>query len=69
MTGRHGPLTESQRAFNQFLRGIRGIGERANTLVKTTSKAPRRVSLDPSRITRIAATALVLLQLEYGRTA
>ncbi|MDT0470513.1 IS5/IS1182 family transposase, partial [Streptomyces sp. DSM 41699] len=34
----------------------------------TTFKALRRVSLDPSRITQIAAAALVLLQLEYDRT-
>src|SRR5262249_27742005 len=35
---------------------------------KTTFKALRRVSLDPGRITQIAAAALVLLQLEYDRT-
>ncbi|WP_376773379.1 HARBI1 family protein [Streptosporangium album] len=62
-----GELTEAQRAFNQLIRGIHGIGERANTLLKTTFKALRRVSLDPSRITQIAAAALVLLQLEHGR--
>jgi hypothetical protein len=65
---RNGRLTEPQRAFNQLLRGIHGIGERANTLLKTTFKALRRVSLAPSRITQIAAAALVLLQLEHGRT-
>ncbi|MFG1711351.1 transposase family protein [Nonomuraea sp. M3C6] len=63
-----GRLTEPQRAFNQLLRGVHGVGERANTLLKTTFKALRRVSLDPSRITQIAAAALVLLQLEHGRT-
>jgi hypothetical protein len=31
-------------------------------------KALYRVSLDPSRITKIAAAALVLPQLEYDRT-
>jgi hypothetical protein len=36
-------------------------------LLKTTFKALRRVSLDPSRITQITAAALVLLQLEHGR--
>ena len=44
-----------------------GVCERANSLLKTTFKALRRVSLDPSRITKIAAAALVLLQLEYDR--
>ena len=34
----------------------------------TTFKALRRVSLDPAAITRIARAALVLLQLEHGRT-
>jgi hypothetical protein len=47
---------------------IHGVCERANSLLKTTFKALRRVSLDPSRITKIAAAALVLLQLEYDRT-
>lgn len=37
-------------------------------LLKTTFKALRRVSLDPGSITRIARAALVLLQLEHGRT-
>ncbi|WP_435875720.1 HARBI1 family protein [Nonomuraea jabiensis] len=63
-----GRLTEPQRAFNQLLRGVHGVGEWANTLLMTTFKALRRVSLDPSRITQIAAAAFVLLQLEHGRT-
>lgn len=62
-----GELTENQKIFNKVIRGIHGVGERANTLLKTTFKALRRVSLDPSRITQITAAALVLLQLEYGR--
>jgi hypothetical protein len=41
---------------------------RVRSPLKTTFKALRRVSLDPSRITKIAAAALVLLQLEYDRT-
>ncbi|MFD7137896.1 transposase family protein [Streptomyces sp. NPDC059894] len=63
-----GELTEAQKAYNKVVRGIHGVCERANSLLKTTFKALRRVSLDPSRITKIAAAALVLLQLEYGRT-
>ncbi|MEU3283193.1 transposase family protein, partial [Streptomyces antibioticus] len=54
--------------YNRVIRGIHGVCERANSLLKTTFKALRRVSLDPSRITKIAAAALVLLQLEYDRT-
>jgi hypothetical protein len=63
-----GELTEAQQTFNKVIRGIHGVCERANPLLKTTFKALRRVSLDPSRITQIAAAALVLLQLEYDRT-
>lgn len=63
-----GKLTETQQTYNKVIRGIHGICERANSLLKTTFKALRRVSLDPSRITRIAAAALILLQLEYSRT-
>ena len=46
---------------------IHGVSERANSSLKTTFKALRRVSLGPNRITEIAAAALFLLQLEYGR--
>jgi hypothetical protein len=60
-----GEPTEAQQTLNKVIRGIHGICERANALLKTTFKALRRVSLDPSRITQIAAAALVLLQLEY----
>jgi hypothetical protein len=63
-----GQLTEDQQTFNKVIRGIHGVCERANSLLKVTFKALRRVSLDPGRITQIAAAALVLLQLEYDRT-
>lgn len=62
-----GILTEAQQTYNKVIRGVHGVCERADSLLKTTFKALRRVSLDPSRITKIAAAALVLLQLEYGR--
>ncbi|WTD54905.1 transposase family protein [Streptosporangium sp. NBC_01639] len=65
---RGGELTETQQAFNKVIRGIHGVCERANSLLKTTFKALRRVSLDPNRITEIAAAALVLLRLEHRRT-
>ncbi|MEV6949889.1 transposase family protein [Streptomyces sp. NPDC051172] len=61
-------LTEEQRTFNAVIRGIHGVAERANALLKVTFKALRRVSLDPAAITRIARAALVLLQLKHGRT-
>ncbi|KPI09114.1 hypothetical protein OK006_5238 [Actinobacteria bacterium OK006] len=62
-----GELTKEQQTYNKVIRAIHGVCERANSLLKTTFKALRRVSLDPSRITKIAAAALVLLQLEYDR--
>lgn len=64
-----GELIEDQRTFNVAIRVIHGVAERANALLKVTFKALRRVSLDPKAITRIARAALVLLQLEHGRTA
>lgn len=66
---RQSALTAEQQAYNTVICGIHGVCERANSLLKTTFKALRRVSLDPSGITRIARAALVLLQLEHGRTA
>ncbi|AQW48453.1 transposase family protein [Streptomyces violaceusniger] len=61
-------LTQAQQAFNKVIRGIHGVAERANALLKVTFKALRRVSVDPAAITRIARASLVLLQLEHGRT-
>jgi hypothetical protein len=62
-----GRLTDDQRAFNQVIRGIHAVAERANSLLKTTFKALRRVRLDPWRIGAIVKAAHVLLRLEYGR--
>ncbi|MFD0511740.1 HARBI1 family protein [Streptomyces aureus] len=61
-------LDLDSKTFNKVIRGIHGVAERANALLKVTFKALRRVSLDPASITRIARAALVLLQLEHGRT-
>jgi DDE superfamily endonuclease len=63
-----GELTEHQQAFNKVIRGMHGVAERANALLKVTFKALRRVSLDPAAVTRTARAALVLLQLEHGHT-
>ena len=64
-----GELTEPQKAYNTILRGIHGPAERANSLLKTTFKALRHISLDPWKIGRIAKAALVLLQQIHNRTA
>jgi hypothetical protein len=61
-------LTDDQQTYNKLIRGIRGIGERANALLIMGSKALRRVSLDPWRIGAITAAALVLLHHENNRT-
>jgi len=47
---------------------VHAPSERANSLLKTTFKALRRVSLDPTRIGAITRAALVLLHLEHDRT-
>jgi hypothetical protein len=64
-----GELTVEQKAYNQLIRGVHGIAERANSLLKTTFKALRRVSLDPRRIGAIVKAAHVLLRLEHGHHA
>ncbi|ETK33377.1 hypothetical protein MPTA5024_24765 [Microbispora sp. ATCC PTA-5024] len=62
-----GELADDNKAYNQLIRGIHAVAERANSLLKTTFKALRRVSLDPWRIGRIVQAAHVLLRLEHGR--
>lgn len=62
-------LTDENKAYNALIRGVHALAERANSLLKTTFKALRRVSLDPNRIGAIVKAALVLLQLEYNRTS
>jgi hypothetical protein len=63
-----GTLTEDQQAFNAVHSAIRCLGERANSLLKTTYKALRRQRGCPWRIGRIVAAALVLLHIEHDRT-
>jgi hypothetical protein len=46
----------------------RAPAERGNSLLKTTLKALRRVSLCPWRIGAITAAALVLLHHQHDRT-
>jgi len=65
---RGGELTQDQRAFNAVHSALRCLGERANSLLKTTYKVLRRYRGCPWRIGKIAAAALVLLHLEHDRT-
>ncbi len=53
--------------YNRLFRAIRGIGERANSLLKTTFKALRHVSLDPWRIGDISRAALAILHIEHNK--
>ncbi|HET9169300.1 MAG TPA: transposase family protein [Actinospica sp.] len=62
-----GELTESQTTYNKVIRGVHGVGERANALLKETFAALQQVSLSPTRIGAIAKAALVLLHLEHDR--
>jgi len=63
-----GKLTDAQNNHNKTHNRKRGIGERGNSLLKTTFKALRNVSLDPWAIGRIVKAALVLLHVEHRRT-
>jgi hypothetical protein len=63
-----GELTEEQKTYNKAHNGTRAIGERGNSLLKTTFKALRNVSLCPWRIGTIVAAALVLLHTDHDRT-
>jgi hypothetical protein len=63
-----GKLTDDQRTHNKLHNAKRAIGERGNSLLKTTFKALRRVSVCPWRISSIVAAALVILHIEHGRT-
>jgi hypothetical protein len=64
----NGELTHIQQQFNKAHNGLRAIGERGNSLLKTTFKALRNVSVCPWKIGDIVAAALVLLHVEHGRT-
>ena len=61
-------LTLDQQAFNAVHGALRCLGERANSLLKTTYKVLRRYRGRPWRIGKIAAAALVLLHIEHDRT-
>ena len=61
-------LTVDQQAYNAVHGALRALGERANSLIKTTFKALRRWRGCPWRIGDIVAAALVLLHHESNRT-
>jgi len=61
-------LTADERTVNLLHAATRAPAERGNSLLKTTFKALRRVSLCPWRIGAITAAALVLLPHQHGRT-
>ena len=61
-------LSVEQRTINMLHSATRAVAERGNSLLKTTFKALRRVSLCPWRIGAITAAALVLLHHMHDRT-
>jgi hypothetical protein len=63
-----GQLTKQQKNHNKAHNGKRAVGERGNSLLKTTFKALRNISLCPWRIGTIVAAALVILHIEHNRT-
>ena len=63
-----GELTVDQQAYNAVHGALRCLGERANSLLKTTFKALRRWRGCPWRIGDVVAAALVVLHHEHRRT-
>ena len=61
-------LTVDQQTFNAVHGALRCLGERANSLLKTTYKALRRYRGCPWRIGAIVAAALTFLHHENNRT-
>jgi hypothetical protein len=61
-------LTADERTVNLLHAAVRAPAERGNSLLKTTFKALRRVSLCPWRIGASTAAALVLLHHMHDRT-
>ena len=64
----NGGLLLVQQQFNKAHNSLRAIGERGNALLKMTFTALRNVSLNPWRIGKIVAAALVILHVEHDRT-
>lgn len=64
----NGELTDLQQTFNRAHNRLRAVGERGNSLLKTTFKALRNITLCPRKIGDIVAAALVILHIEHDRT-
>ena len=62
-----GELTEARTTYNKAIRGVHGVAERANALLKEAFAALQKISLDPWHVGAITKAALVLLHLEHGR--
>lgn len=67
-TPKNGQLTDLQQTFNRAHNRLRAIGERGNSLLKTTFKALRNISVCPWKIGAIVAAALVILHFDHART-
>jgi hypothetical protein len=63
-----GRLTLVRQQLNTAHNRLRAIGERGHSLLKMIFKALRNVSLDPWRIGKIVAAALVILHIDHART-
>jgi hypothetical protein len=61
-------LTVDQQSYNAVHGALRCLGERANSLLKTTYKVLRHYRGCPWRLGDIVAAALVLLHQEHDRT-
>jgi hypothetical protein len=56
----HDALDVDNRTYNQLLRGVRGLGERAAAELKERWRALKHITLSPNRIGRVVQAALVL---------
>lgn len=65
---RNKPLSGIAQQFNRAHNRLRAVGERGNSLLKTTFKALRNISLCPWKIGDIVAAALVILHIDRQRT-
>lgn len=61
-------LSSDQQAYNAVYGALRALGERANSLLKTTFAALRRWRGCPWRIGDIVAAGLVVLHVEHQHT-
>ena len=66
---RGGARSIDTKTYNALQTATRALAERGNTMLKTTFKALRHVSLDPGRTGAITAAALTVLHTEHHRTA